>query len=138
MGIEKDANAKGQHLLLIRGMDWNKGLSAEQLQDVMSQFMDWVKSIETEGVLVGAQPLAPTGVVVSGANGRSVADGPFAELKEAVGGYFLLQVDSLERAKEIASRCPALEHGAMIEVRPVLQQCPMMEALEREKLAAAG
>jgi hypothetical protein len=137
MSLHEDTASTGQHLLLIRGLDWDNGLSADQLQGLMDRFMGWVKSMEDEGVLVGAQPLAATGKVVSGANGRSVADGPFAELKEAVGGYFLLQVDSEERAVALAQGCPALEYGALIEVRPVISECPIMHRRQQEKLAQA-
>lgn len=124
-----DPNAKEQHLLLIRGLDWDKGLSASELQEVLTHFYDWVKSLETDGVLAGAQPLAPSGKVLTGSGGASIADGPFAETKEAVGGYFLLNVAGIDRAIELAQQCPALEYGAILEVRPVLQQCPMLDKL---------
>ena len=54
-----------------------------------------------------------------------VADGPFAESKEAIGGYFLLKVDSLDEAVAIAQECPGLPYGAKVEVRPVMAQCPL-------------
>jgi hypothetical protein len=52
-----------------------------------------------------------------------VADGPFAESKEAVGGYFYLKVADMEEAVEIARQCPGLEHGAIVEVRQVADLC---------------
>jgi hypothetical protein len=52
-----------------------------------------------------------------------VADGPFAESKEAIGGYLLLQADHLNEAVEIARSNPMLEYGVIIEVRPVLAEC---------------
>ena len=48
-----------------------------------------------------------------------VADGPFAESKEAIGGYFLLAVDTMEEAVEIAKTFPTLDYGASVEVRPI-------------------
>ena len=52
-----------------------------------------------------------------------MANGPFAESKEAIGGYFLLQVDDLDEAVEIAKQCPGLDYGIDVEVRPVAEQC---------------
>lgn len=134
----KEPENNGQHLLLIRSTKWDLDMSASQVQEVMGRFMDWVSMLENEGHLAGAQPLDASGKLVSGANGRNVIDGPFAESKEAIGGYFLLNVDSMETAVKLAQACPALEHGASIEVRPVLEQCPMMRELERQKAEAAS
>jgi hypothetical protein len=67
-----------------------------------------------------------------------VADGPFAESKEAIGGYFLLKVDSMDEAVSIAQQCPGLPHGAKVEVRPVLAECPLSgEAVPETRLAEA-
>jgi hypothetical protein len=63
-----------------------------------------------------------------------MADGPFAESKEAIGGYFLLQVSDLEEAVEIAKECPALEHGVDVEVRQIVQECPPYQ-VAKEALA---
>ena len=52
-----------------------------------------------------------------------MADGPFAESKEAIGGYFLLQVDDINEAVEIAKQRPGLDYGIDVEVRPVAEQC---------------
>jgi hypothetical protein len=77
------------------------------------------------GKLAGANPLYNTGKVVSGAGGRNVTDGPFAESKEAVGGYFLVNVAGEEEAVSIARGCPLLDHGWSVEVRPVSPECAM-------------
>ena len=58
------------------------------------------------------------GKVVSGKQ-RTVADGPFAESKEAIAGYFFLTVADEKEAIEIAKQCPGLEYGSIVEVRPV-------------------
>ena len=50
---------------------------------------------------------------------RLVTDGPFAETKEQLGGYYLVEVDNLDDAIEAAGRCPGAQHGT-VEVRPVL------------------
>jgi hypothetical protein len=135
------SSGKGEYLLLVRGADWHKGLSPEQLQNVMSQFRDWLDGLTEQGKIKGAQPLEREGRVVSGRHGRIVADGPFAESKEAIGGYFLLQVKDLDEATAIAQSCPTLEYGSSIEVRPVAELCPLMESMakagEQVELAAA-
>ena len=128
---------KSEYLLLFRGAQWDKGLSPEQLQKTVDQFMAWFERLKQEGIVKGGQPLERTGKVVSGRGGRTVADGPFAESKEAVGGYFLLQVDSLEQAVAIAKQCPILEFGSTVEVRPVAEECPTMQRV-KEQLAHAA
>jgi hypothetical protein len=62
------------------------------------------------------KPLFHEGKIVSQKRGLSVSDGPFAESKEAIGGFFLLEVGSLDEAAEIAKDFPALEYGATVEV----------------------
>src|SRR5438034_10983177 len=116
---------QNEYLLLFRGSSWDKGLSPEQLQKTMDQFMAWFERLKQQGKVKVGQPLERTGKIVSGKNGRIVADGPFAESKEAIGGYFLLQVDSLDEAVAIAQLCPGLPHGVKIEVRPVMAHCPL-------------
>ncbi len=117
-----------EHLLFIRGTHWNHGMSPAELQRVMTDFYAWVEGINTRGILRGAQPLMEEGKLVSGTKGTAVTDGVFAESKEAIAGYFLLDVASGEEAVRIAQQCPILAHGASIEVRPIADLCrPMAE-----------
>src|SRR5437763_8550874 len=133
---------QNEYLLLFRGSSWDKGLSPEQLQKTMDQFMAWFERLKQQGKVKAGQPLERTGKIVSGKNGRIVADGPFAESKEAIGGYFLLQVNSLDEAVAIAKDCPGLAYGATVEVRPVAPECPLAEnarqAATQERFAHAG
>ncbi|MCL4691011.1 MAG: hypothetical protein KJ060_00650 [Candidatus Hydrogenedentes bacterium] len=122
-----DNAAKTHYLLLIRGTHWEDELSPEQIQEFMGQFTAWHERLTNEGKIVTAHPLASEGKLVSGKNGSSVADGPYAESKEAVGGFFLLQVDSCEEATAIAQANPILNYGGSIEVRPVIAQCSTMQ-----------
>ncbi len=127
------------YMLIFRGNEWHKGLSPEEMQQVSERWMAWFKGLLDHGKAVAGNPLAPTGKIVSGKSGRVVADGPFAESKEAVGGYFLLKVDSLDEAVAIAQQCPGLPHGAKVEVRPVLSECPLSyEAVPDARLAEAA
>jgi hypothetical protein len=115
------------YMLLFRGTNWDQGLSPEELQKVTGQFMAWFERLSRDGKVTSGQPLLDEGKVVSGKDGRTIADGPFAESKEAVGGYFLLPVDTLDEAVTIAQQCPALEYGLKVEVRPVAEECPQMQ-----------
>ena len=91
--------ATAEHILLFKGTLWDRDLSAEELQQVMTRWMDWLDRLTREGKVKAAQPLSNQGKTVTWKKGAAV-DGPFAESKEAIGGYFLLQVD-LDEAVEI-------------------------------------
>ncbi len=133
---------KPEYMLLFRGTDWHKGLSPEEIQQVITQMYAWFDRLTEQGILKAGQPLETEGKVVSHKRGSRVADGPFAESKEAIAGYFLLLVDSLDEAVEIAKNYPALNYGATVEVRPVAPECTMKQILgqrsEQEELAQAS
>ncbi len=101
----------------------------------MNQWTTWMEELMSQGTIKGGQPLDRyEGKVVSWKNGEIIVDGPFAESKEAIGGYFLLEVDGQNEAVEIAKQCPALEYGLDVEVRRIVEQCPPFERLERRFL----
>jgi hypothetical protein len=138
MDTENDPTISG-HLLLFRGKDWDEGLSAEQLEEAMARVIAWFEGINNSGKVKGGQPLARKGKTISGKSGRIVADGPFAESKEAIGGYLYLNVDDFDEAVAIAKSCPTLEYGISIEVRPVLEECPIFRrASQRYSFAGAA
>jgi len=84
-------------------------------------FADYKAINETVGVTPGEQMEAPeTATTVRVEDGRTLTtDGPFAETKEALGGYLFLEADDLDAAIELASRIPAARLGGAIEVRPL-------------------
>ena len=114
-------------MLIFRGTDWYQGLSPEQMQQIADQWMAWFNRLKDEGKAVAGNPLEREGKIVSSKNGRVVSDGPFAESKETIGGYFLLKVGSLDAAVAIAQQCPGLPYGIRVEVRPVAGECPLVE-----------
>ena len=114
-------------MLLFRGPDWDEGLSTDELQKTMNKVMAWFEGLGARGKVKGAQPLGAQGRIITGTNGGLVVDGPFAESKESVGGYLLLQADTLDEAVEIARSNPALKYGTTVEVRPVLAECPIAQ-----------
>jgi hypothetical protein len=86
-------------------------------------FADYQALNETPGVTPGLQLAEPeTATTVRVEDGRTLTtDGPFVELKEAVGGWLLYEADDLDAAIELASRIPAARHGGAIEVRPIVE-----------------
>jgi hypothetical protein len=131
-------NNQNGYMLLFIGMDWHKGLSPEQMQKVSEDWMAWFQDLTQKGKAVAGHPLGPEGKVLSGKN-RAVTDGPFAESKEAIGGYFMLDVATIDEAVAIARQCPGLPYGVKVEVRPVLSECPLQQAKlpAEEQLATA-
>ena len=125
-----------EYLLLFRGTGWEKSLSPHELQTLMAQWVSWYEGLQQQGRVKGSNPLFPEGKVVSGKKGRVVADGPFAESKEAIGGYFLIEAESIDEAVEIARGWPILDYGATVEVRPVAAACPVF--FDQPAAAAAG
>jgi hypothetical protein len=86
-------------------------------------FEDYQAISETPGVTPGEQMQPPEmATTVQVQNGTTLAtDGPFVELKEALGGYLFLEADDLDAAIELASRIPAARLGGAIEVRPLVE-----------------
>ncbi len=127
------------YLLIFRGTDWHKGLSPEEMQRVFNDWMAWFERHRRAGRVAGGNPLENEGKVVTGggAQGSVVADGPFAESKEAIGGYFLLTVRTEAEALAIARECPGLPHGVMVEVRPIAGLCEAGQEVARERESTA-
>jgi hypothetical protein len=95
-------------------------LSPEEQQAV---YQDYQALNQTPGVTpgLGLQP-PETATTVRVEDGRTLTtDGPFAEIKEAVGGYFIFEADDLDAAIELAARVPAARMGGAVEVRPVME-----------------
>jgi hypothetical protein len=95
--------------------------SAEERTAVYALYTAFAGEAQEAGVLLGGAELAPTrdATTVRVRDAETlVTDGPYAEIKEALGGYFLLECPSMDDALDWAARIPGAEHGA-IEVRPV-------------------
>ena len=88
---------------------------------VSPAYVAYTQAMQAAGVLVGGERLRPsaTATTVRVAGGKSqVLDGPYADAKEQLGGYYMIDVPDLDAALSWAARCPGAEHGA-IEVRPI-------------------
>lgn len=125
-----------EYLLLFRGQDWDREMSPAKTQEVLDRAMAWYQSIDTRGKVRGTNALERVGSIVTGKNGQIVTDGPFAESKEAIGGYLLIEASSLEEAVAIAKTCPTLEYGIAVEVRPTLSECPISTRLRARQVEA--
>ncbi|MBL4708194.1 MAG: transcription initiation protein [Flavobacteriales bacterium] len=90
----------------------------EEMQTVVQQWQDWIGGIAAQGKFVGTNALEPEGRTVN-AKGL-VSDGPYAEVKEIVGGYILVKADDLEDAVRLSEGCPTLGIGGTVEVRSVM------------------
>ena len=86
-------------------------------------FAEWKALNETPGFTPGVRMGGPdTATTVRVQDGRTLTtDGPFAELKEAIGGWFIFEADDLDAALEIAKRVPAQRFGGAVEVRPIVE-----------------
>jgi hypothetical protein len=96
-------------------------LQPDERAEVLERYTAFAREAREAGVLVAGDEMAPTADATTGRVREArvlVTDGPYAEAKEALGGYFLLECDSLHEAVEWAARIPAASHGA-VEVRPV-------------------
>ena len=93
----------------------------EKAQQAMARWRAWFKEMTDKGQLKSiGQPLERIGAVVAGKK-KAITDGPFAEVKDVVGGFSIIEAKDLEQATRIASGCPLLEVGGSVEVRPVKQ-----------------
>ena len=127
----------GEYMVLFRAIGWQDNLSPEELQQIMTRTMAWFDRLAREGKMKAAQPLFEEGKVITGKGGRHVADGPFAESKETIGGYLMLTVGSMDEAVAIAQEWPLLDCGATVEVRPVAPLCPSFWSLTEAQKSAA-
>ena len=121
-----------EYLLLFRNTGWHKDLSPEEILQNMARFTAWFEQLSKRGQFKGGGPLMHDGKIVARRN--LVTDGPFAESKEAIAGFFIIQANSLEQAVEIAEGCPGLEHAQTVEVRAILSE-PYELQIAREKKA---
>ncbi len=111
-----------QYLLMIYGEEggWEK-MTPEEQQRGAAAYMAYTEALAASGVLKGSNRLRPssTATTVRAKDGKTqVLDGPYADSKEQLGGYYLIDVPDLDAALSWAGRCPAVGHG-LVEVRAV-------------------
>ncbi|WP_457393406.1 YciI family protein [Roseateles sp. P5_E1] len=104
-----------EYLVVSRGL-WDEKASREDVQRAIDQFYVWYEGQLAAGRMKPGSRLAPEGKLI--AHGL-VTDGPFAETKEIVGGYWFIVATSLEEAAELAAQNPCLAFGLTLEIRPL-------------------
>ena len=110
-----------RYMLLIYGPDATAAESPDAAMADMTPWFDYTAWLRDSGQLVAGEPLAPiaAATTVRVRDGqRQTLDGPFAETKEVLGGYYIVDVPDLDAALEAAARCPGAVYGS-IEVRPI-------------------
>jgi hypothetical protein len=96
-------------------------MTKEQQQQGMAAYMAYTEALKQAGLYKGSNRLQPiaTATTVRTVDGKTqVLDGPYADSKEQLGGYFLIEAPDLDAALSWAARCPGSQHG-VIEVRPI-------------------
>src|SRR4029077_17057903 len=108
-----------EFLYLYRGGEAAR--SPERMQEMMQKWLAWMKELGQKGHIKDqGHPLERTGKLVKGTH-KTVTDGPYAETKDIVGGYTLIEAKELEQAVELSKGCPILEVGGLVEVRPIMK-----------------
>jgi hypothetical protein len=113
-----------QYMLLIYSNEAAmQKLRETQMSELVGSYMAYTKAMQESGVFVAGDRLQPTAsaTTVRVADGRSqVLNGPYAETKEQLGGYYIIDVPDLDKALAWAARCPGAQHGTL-EVRPIFR-----------------
>jgi hypothetical protein len=117
-------------LLLYRDEQWRESLTDDEGAAVEREYAALLDELTGRGAYVAAAPLRPTETATTVRvrdEETLVTDGPFAETKEQLGGFVLIDVGSVEEARSWAARLPAARHGS-VEVRPLMPVGARMEA----------
>jgi len=114
-----------RYMLLIYDEEkkWAK-MSEQEKASIFKQYRELTESLQQSGAFLAGAPLQPTSTAttVRGKNGKTMTtDGPFAETKEQLGGYYLVEAKNLDDAIAIGARIPSVRIGGSIEVRPVME-----------------
>lgn len=120
--------SKSEYLVLSRGK-WDKDLPPEQIQAAIDKFYTWLDGLVQEGKMKPGERLAREGKVVTK---RGITDGPFAEGKEVIGGYWFIVADSLDEAATLIATNPCISCGLVMEVRPLELERASASALTNE------
>jgi len=106
-------------LFLYRGGQRPTG-TPEQMQNTMQKWMNWMKELGEKGAIKDmGHPLEQSGKIVKAH--KAVTDGPFAEAKDLIGGYTLVQAKDITEAAELTSGCPIFDIDGFVEVRPIMK-----------------
>jgi hypothetical protein len=112
-----------RYLLLIYSDEKEDARRPEaEVPDHMAKWMGYTEDLGKSGKMLGGEALQPTATattVRTAESGSITSDGPFAETKEQLGGFYMIQADNLDEAIEWAAKMPHLPEGGSVEVRPI-------------------
>lgn len=109
-----------EFMLIFIGVTYaEENLSPEEIQQRTQKWMNWQAKMEKQGILRGGKALQNEVKHIVGPD-RTVTDRTSAELKEIIGGYYLVEVDSVEVAIEVAQDYPDYDLGGTVEVREIM------------------
>ena len=113
-----------RYMLLIYGGESGMANATEAEQQAeMAKWSEYTEGMRSSGVFLAGDPLQPTGTATTVRdNGGEplVTDGPFAETKEQLGGYYIIEVADVDEAITWAHKCPGVRYGS-IELRPIME-----------------
>ena len=115
-----------QYLLLIYGPEPDETTPPETMAAMLTEYNAFTKEVRDRGAFIAAEALQPvaTATTVRVRDGQTVTtDGPFAETKELLGGFYLIEARDLDVAIELAGKIPGARNGS-IEVRPIWDTSP--------------
>jgi hypothetical protein len=110
------------YMVMFRGMLCDKDLAPEEIQTVASQWTAWFDRLTQQGKIKSSRTFVNQGKIVSCKNGQVVIDDCFAETRETIFAYMLLEGNSLAEAVKVTKKCPSLSYGASAEIRPILER----------------
>lgn len=90
----------------------------EEIQESIKQWQDWIGGIAAQGKFVSTSRLGYEGKTLQ--PNKVVTDGPYAEIKEIIGGNIVVKASSLEEALQMAEGCPVLQYGGNVEIRNIM------------------
>lgn len=110
-------------LLIYSDETYESTMSPQEQEAYMGRYFAFTKEVRERGMLDSGDALHPTSTATSVRirSGQTLAtDGPFAETKEQLGGFYILNCQDLDEAIEMAAKIPAAEHGT-VEIRPIME-----------------
>lgn len=110
-----------QFILLLRGGNNDETLDEAAMMQAIQAYRQWAQDLREAGKLVDAFKLKDGARVMQKRDGKIQVDGPFAETKESIGGYYQIYAETYDAAIKIAEACPIFEEGGTVEIRQIME-----------------
>jgi hypothetical protein len=107
-------------MLIFQGIKSAQEPSAQQMQENMGKWMAWIDKLAKAGKYDSGEPLLPTGKIISGSN-KTVTDAAFAEGKEIIGGYFIINAADYNEAVALCDEYPDYATGGTVIIRQIMK-----------------